>query len=125
MNITLKTAAIYGLTGLLAFTFVAAGFAKLASVEQVILPFERLNMPFMATITGLLEIAGAIGLFIPRLRFWAALGLSTTMLGAIGYHLTLDPEKAALPGLILLTLTSTLTWIRRSQPLASTPEPGA
>lgn len=114
---TLKNASIPALTGLLALTFVGAGAAKLVGVEQVILPFERMGLPIFAKITGLLEIAGAIALFLPRLRFLAALGLSTTMVGAVAYHLTLDPEKAALPGVILLILCGLLAWNHRPQPI--------
>ncbi len=112
-NLTFKSASLWGLTGLLALTFVGAGIAKFMGVEQTILPFERMGMPAMALAVGLLEIAGAIALFIPRLRFLAALGLSATMLGAVGYHLILDPEQAALPGIILLVLCSALAWFRR------------
>ncbi|WP_299939501.1 DoxX family protein [uncultured Microbulbifer sp.] len=113
---TLKSAVIMGITMLLALTFLAAGLTKFAGVTQVVLPFERLGMPFMAKVIGLLEIAGAIGLLIPRLRHLAALGLSAIMLGAIVYHLTLDPEKAALPGIILLIFCGSLAWIQRPAP---------
>jgi putative oxidoreductase len=108
--------ATWGLTGLLALAFAGAGVAKIMGVEQTVLPFERLGVPSLAIVVGLLEIAGAIGLFIPRLRFLAALALSATMVGAIGYHLILDPEMAALPGVVLLVLCVSLVWLRR--PLA-------
>ncbi|UGA53571.1 DoxX family protein [Vibrio sp. VB16] len=112
-NTKLVSASIIALTILLSFTFIAAGFAKLFSVEQVILPFERMNMPFMAMVVGLLEVSASIALFIPRLRFFAAVGLSMTMVGAILYHITLDPQQAALPGVVLLIMCASLTWIRR------------
>ena len=112
-NVTPKSAATWVLTILLAFVFVAAGGAKLAGVDQVLLPFERLGTPQMAKVVGFLEIAGAIGLFIPKLRLPALAGLAATMIGAIGYHLTLDPEKAALPGIVLLILCITLFFLRR------------
>ncbi|WP_371170040.1 DoxX family protein [Aliiroseovarius sp. 2305UL8-7] len=114
-KLNIKSASTWGLTGLLAAVFVAAGTSKILGVEQTVLPFERMEIPSMAILVGLLEIAGAIGLFIPRLRFLAALGLSATMVGAAGYHLTLDPEQAVVPALVLLVLTGLLTWIRRPQ----------
>ncbi len=115
MTLTKHTSVIRGLTGLLACVFLAAGGAKLAGLEQVILPFERLGMPSLALLVGLCEIALAVALFIPRFQLAALLGLSATMLGAIGYHLTLDPDKAFLPGLVLLILCAVLTWFRRPQ----------
>ena len=112
-KLNFKSVSILGLTGLLALAFIAAGVSKLMGVEQTVLPFERMGMPLMAKIVGLLEIAGAVGLFIPQFRFLAALGLSATMVGAAGYHLTLDPEMAVIPALVLLVLTGALTWVRR------------
>jgi len=112
-NMNLRTIGAWALTILLALVFAAAGVSKLIGVEQTVLPFERMGIPTLAYLVGALEIAGAIGLFIPRLRFLAALGLSATMAGAVAYHLTLDPERAALPGVILLVLSLALAWIRR------------
>ena len=37
---------------------------------------------------GAAEVSGAIGLWIPRLAFWAALGLIIIMLGAVYTHVT-------------------------------------
>lgn len=108
-----KSAATWGLTGLLALAFAAAGAAKLAGVPEVLISFERLGIPAMGPVVGALEIAGAIGLFIPRLRFLALLGLAAIMVGAIGYHLTLDPEKAVLPAIVLFALCGVLAWIKR------------
>jgi len=108
-----KSVATWGLTILLALAFAAAGAAKLAGVPEVLISFERLGVPAMAPVVGVLEIAGAIGLFIPRLRFLALLGLAAIMVGAIGYHLTLDPEKMVLPAIVLFVLCGVLAWIRR------------
>ena len=113
-QITKKSITHWLLTGLLGLVFVAAGGAKLVGVEQVLLPFVHMNMLAMAKVVGVLEIAGAIGLFVPKFRFLAALGLSGIMVGAIAYHLVLDPEKAALPGIILLMLCGILVWLNRS-----------
>lgn len=112
-NFDVNTALIWGLSILLALVFAAAGISKLLGVEQVMLPFERMGMPAFAKVTGLLEIAGALGLFVPRVRFWAALGLSATMIGAIAYHLLLDPQQAVLPAIILFVLTALVAWWRR------------
>ena len=110
-----KPIATWGLTGLLALVFIAAGVFKLMGVEQTVQPCERMGMPSASYLVGALEIAAAIGLFIPKLRFLAALGLGATMVGAFGYHLTLDPEQAVLPSLVLLTLCAVMAGIRRPQ----------
>ena len=114
-KLNVKPIATWGLTGLLALVFIAAGVSKLMGVEQTVLPFERMGMPSSSYLVGALEIAAAIGLFIPKLRFLAALGLGATMVGAFGYHLTLDPEQAVLPSLVLLTLCAVMAGIRRPQ----------
>jgi uncharacterized membrane protein YphA (DoxX/SURF4 family) len=112
-NFNTQSIMIWILTILLSLVFVAAGTAKLFSVEQVIVSFQLLGMPSMAIVVGLLEIIGAVALFVPKLRFMAALGLLVIMLGAIGYHLTLDPEKNAVPALVLFVLCAILAWFRR------------
>ncbi len=82
----------------------------MAGVAQVTLPFERMGVPPMAYVVGLLEIAGAVGLLMSKIRFMAAFGLSTIMVGAIGYHMILDPDKAVIPAIILFILTGFLAW---------------
>ena len=117
----LKTQSIFAfaplaLTTLVSLVFATAGAAKILGAEQAVLPFERMGLPFLAFAVGALEIVGAIGLFLPRVRQLAALGLSATMVGAIIYHVTLAPDKAAVPAVVLLVLCATLAWIHRSQP---------
>lgn len=53
--------------------------------------------------TGVLEVAGGLGLFVPALAAFAALGLAAVMAGAVLTELVvlLDPEAAVLPALLL------------------------
>lgn len=97
------------LLGLTALAFVAAGGAKLMGVESVHKPFADMGMPsFTGYIVGLLEIAGAIGLFIAPLRFWAALGLAATALGGFAYHAAFTPISEGIPALVFLALSGAI-----------------
>ena len=73
---------------LLATIFFASGAAKLAGLEFEMVAFERwgYGIEFMY-LTGALEVAGAIALFIPKLLRFAAIGLVLLMIGAMGTHL--------------------------------------
>lgn len=83
--------------GLLAFAFLAAGAMKLFAYEKYKLQSEK-NGPTgitrgLTTFIGIAEIAGALGIVLPMatniapwLSLWAAVGLATIMLLAIGFH---------------------------------------
>lgn len=63
--------------------------------------------------TGLLEVAGAIGLLIPRYAFHAAGLLAVVMVGAIIAHLTALGTSPAVP-VVLLVLSGTIAWLRKA-----------
>jgi uncharacterized membrane protein YphA (DoxX/SURF4 family) len=54
-------------------------------------------------VTGVLELAGALGLLVPRLCGLAALGLVGVMVGAVATELFVlgDPDGAVLPAVLL------------------------
>ena len=64
-------------------------------------------------LTGLLEIAGAIGLLVPRYSFNAAVLFAVVMVGAIGFHLTILGGNPA-PPIFLLILAALNAWLTRS-----------
>lgn len=72
----------------LALIFAASGSAKLLSLPFELEAFERwgYSAAFMY-FTGVIEVAGAIGLLISRVSAITSLCLSAFMLGAIGTHL--------------------------------------
>lgn len=97
---------------LLALVFLGAGTAKLSSGAAAA-AFARFGLPpAMATFIGLCEIAGAIGLFLPRLAPVAAGGLAIIMTGAVYNHLRVDPAGKALPAAMLLGLLLLVLWLR-------------
>jgi uncharacterized membrane protein YphA (DoxX/SURF4 family) len=89
----------------MSLVFLLAGLAKIGGADVMQQTFARFEYPmwFMLLI-GVLETAGAIGLLIPGLIRWAALGLSGIMIGAITSHLAYDPVVMALPAIVAMFL---------------------
>jgi hypothetical protein len=91
-------AALWVAQGLLAMAFLAAGGMKVFAYEKYKATSEK-NGPSgltrgLTTFIGIAELAGAVGVVLPMavniapgLSAWAAVGLATVMLLAIGYHL--------------------------------------
>ncbi len=72
---------------ILALIFLASGGAKLAGIAFEIEAFTRWGYPlWFMYLAGLLEVAGGIGLLIPRLSGLAASALAVFMIGAVGTH---------------------------------------
>jgi len=92
------------------FAFALAGGAKLAGAKPLADQFEEFGLPqFMMYLVGVLELAGAIGLFVDPLSSWAVLGLAGLMLGAIGNHVKAKHKFGKMaPSLLLLVLTGVL-----------------
>lgn len=68
---------------LLAFQFAASGFLKVASDPTMVDMFATIGAgQWFRYVVGVLEVAGAVGLLVPRLSGLAALGLVGLMVGA-------------------------------------------
>src|SRR5215831_20545372 len=77
------------LTILLAIAFTLAGGVKLISAPPMVSEFAQIGLgQWFRYFTGLLEVSGAIGLLIPKVRFWAALQIAVVMVGATFANLT-------------------------------------
>jgi uncharacterized membrane protein YphA (DoxX/SURF4 family) len=107
MNVTL-----WVVQGLLAFAFIAAGAMKLFAYEKYKAQSEKkgpTGIPRgLATFIGGAELAGGLGIVLPMainiapsLSLMAAVGLSTIMLLAIGFHLRRH-ESPVVPGVFFL-----------------------
>ena len=107
MNVTL-----WIVQGLLAFAFIAVGAMKLFAYEKFKAQSEKKRPAGiargLAAFIGAAEIAGGVGIVLPMatniapsLSLWAAVGLSTIMLLAIGFHWRRH-ESALAPGILLL-----------------------
>ncbi|MGH3778709.1 MAG: DoxX family protein [Pseudonocardiaceae bacterium] len=100
---------------LLAVLFAFAGFSKLAGIQpEVVGTFTKIGLgQWFRYLTGALELAGAIGLLIPRLCGLAALGLVGVMAGAVVTHLTvLPPVALALGPAVLGVVLGLIAWRR-------------
>jgi uncharacterized membrane protein YphA (DoxX/SURF4 family) len=99
------------LLSLLFVVFLGSGAAKLLMLPFEVAAFERWGYPlwFMLLI-GVLEVAGALGLCLPRLRRWAAPALSALMLGAIATHLTHREWPMVGVSSLIFLATANLAW---------------
>lgn len=101
------------LSGLLALAFVGAGGTKLAGAAAMVEVFNKVGFgQWFRYLTGVLEVAGAIGLLISRSAFYAAILLALVMVGAIIAHLTVLGTSPAAP-IVLLALSGTIAYLRK------------
>ncbi|HWZ60961.1 MAG TPA: DoxX family protein [Gemmatimonadaceae bacterium] len=98
---------------LLALAFLGAGGSKVAGAAQMVEMFGKIGVgQWFRYVTGFLEIAGAIGILIPRTRFYSALLLAAVMVGAIIAHLTLVGGNPT-PPIVLLVMAATVAYLRQ------------
>jgi uncharacterized membrane protein YphA (DoxX/SURF4 family) len=99
---------------LLALVFIASGSMKLFAFDQLAASMPALaDQRGLVTFIGIAELAGAIGLILPRLTgilpaltTWAAVGLATIMVLATGFHLSRGEVSHAIVTVILLALAA-------------------
>src|SRR3984893_10682166 len=104
---------IWTLSGLVALAFIGAGGAKLAGVSVMVEMFDKVGLgQWFRYFTGLLEVAGAIGLLIPRYAFYAAVLLGIVMVGAIIAHVAVLAGSPA-PAAVLLVLSGIIAYLRK------------
>lgn len=106
---------VWLLTILLAIAFTLAGGVKLISAPPMVREFAQIGLgQWLRYFTGILEVSGAIGLLIPRARFWAALQIAVVMVGATFTNIAVLhlPDNARLTA-ILLAMALLLAWLRR------------
>ena len=94
------------------------GPGKLLGSEQAVQTFADIGAgQWLRYLTGILEIAGGIGLLIPRLSGLAALGLVGVMSGAVLAEVLFLDADVVVP-LILLIAVAAIAWFRRDRTLA-------
>ena len=115
------SALLWIIQGVLAFIFLFAGSMKLIVPVEVLLAQMPLPLPgLFIHFIGIIEVAGALGLILPRLlRIWpnltflAACGLFIEMLGATGYTVLGGSIVAALMPLLVGILCLCVAYGRR------------
>jgi putative oxidoreductase len=101
------------LSVLVALAFLGAGGAKLAGAAAMVELFDKVGLgQWFRYFTGMLEVAGAIGLLISRYALHAAILLALVMVGAIIAHLTVLGTSPAAP-IVLLALSGTIAYLRK------------
>lgn len=93
------------LTAFMSVAFVIVGIAKLWGVEMMKEGFEGWGFPYpilFMRIVGLCEVAGAIGLWLPRFSHAAKICLIILMAGAVLTHLLHREFQDSLGAIILL-----------------------
>ena len=112
---TARNIVTWGLSGLVGLAFIAAGGSKLIDPATHGENFVAFGLPAsLAVFIGLCEVAGGIGLLIPRLAAWAAAGLTIIMAGAVYNHVDSgipSPAPAAVLGVLCIVLFA----LRRSR----------
>jgi putative oxidoreductase len=95
----------------LAAYFFYSGFTLFG--DGYVRKFDEIGLgQWLRYVTGVLEMAGAIGMLIPPLCGLAALGLAGVMVGAVGTELfLLENGDPVLPA-ILLVLALVVAWFR-------------
>jgi len=111
----LRTFTLWALTVVSAGMFLLAGVLKWIGVDMEVQLFAAVGIgQWFRYVTGTLEIAGAIGLFVPSLAPYAALLLAAVMTGAVMTHLFIV-GGSPLAAILMLASTLTIAWLRREQ----------
>jgi uncharacterized membrane protein YphA (DoxX/SURF4 family) len=107
--------ALWVLQAVLAFQFAGGGLAKLAGSPALVDLFASIGAgQWLRYVVGALEVAGAVGLLVPRLSGLAALGLAALMGGATVTNLFVIGERPWLP-VGLLLVSAVVAWGRRDR----------
>ena len=89
------TAGLWIVQGVLAFQFAGAGVMKLMGAAEMVTLFADIGAgQGLRYVVGALEVAGAVGLLVPRLAGLAALGLVGLMLGATFTNVVNEPNRS-------------------------------
>ena len=112
---TASTIALWVLRAMMAGLFLFAGAMKLTGQPMMIAEFNQIGLgQWFRYLTGILEVAGAIALVLPRAAYYGALLLIVVMIGALIAHLTVLGLSTAAAAFILLLLTGTIAYFRRA-----------
>ena len=104
---------LWSLSGFVALAFVFVGGGKLAGTAAMVELFDKVGVgQWFRYLTGLLEVAGGIGLLIPRYAFYAAVLLGIVMIGAIITHVAVFGGSPA-PAASLFDLSGIIAWLRK------------
>lgn len=109
--------ALWVLQGLLALMFVVGSSApKFAGEAYAVQIFTEIGAgQWLRYVVAVLELAGGIGLLVPRLSGLAASGLIALMVGATGAQLFLLDTGFWYTPVIFAVLLGVVAWVRRDE----------
>lgn len=101
------------LSGGLAALYGFAGLPKILGATEMTQHFAQWGYPaWFRVLIGLVEVAGAIGLLLPAVAFYAAGTLGAVMIGAIYTLLITHDPSLPVPAVCLLLLAA-VAYLRR------------
>jgi len=101
---------------LLAAVFAVAAVPKLAGAHSATVMFSQIGAgQWLRYLVGTAELAGAIGLLIPRLAGLAAAGLAADMAGATIINIAVLRSAAVVMTIPLCAAFTLIAWHRREQ----------
>jgi putative oxidoreductase len=104
--------ALWVLQVVLAIMFAMAGFAKVGSDQAMVQMFATIGIgQWFRYLLGALEIAGALGVLVPRLSGLAALGLLCLMAGATLTNVFVLHTSPLVP-IVLMVVSALVAWGR-------------
>jgi uncharacterized membrane protein YphA (DoxX/SURF4 family) len=109
MSLNMKKYALLAIKILLTLAFVAAGLAKLTGAAMMVATFDAVGFgQWFRYVTGIIEVGGAILLWLPGLA-WVGSGLLVcTMVGAVGAHAIWLGLDSAMPAVVLGILAAVI-----------------
>ncbi|AKV00219.1 hypothetical protein AKJ09_06882 [Labilithrix luteola] len=100
---------------LLALAFLGASSAKLMGKPEMVAVFNAVGIgQWFRYVTGILELAGAVLIVVPKTRSVGAALLAMIMVGAIFAHLFVLHSPPTAP-VVLLLLAGFVVWGRREE----------
>lgn len=107
---TVVTVLVWLARVVLALMFLGAGASKIFGEPAMVTMFADIGAgQWLRYLVGALEIAGAVGVLVPRLSALAATGLALLMVGATATNLTVLGAPPWSP-LVLLVLAALVAW---------------
>ena len=99
---------------LLGLVFLGSGGSKLSGAQMHVENFARWGYPaWFQYVTGLIEVLGALMIFLPSTRFHGAIMLVFTMVGAVATHLNAGEASMIGAPLALMVLSALVAWFHR------------
>lgn len=107
---------LWAASGIVTLVMAMGGIGKWSGNEMMHSSFTILGLPsWFGYFIGTCELAGAIGIWVPRLSALAAMGISVIMLGAVYFHAMNTPLGQAVPAVVVLICCAYIISQRRAQ----------